>query len=84
MSPIFPPAEAMGEGAGHSWREVGSHNPTWCDLCGELIWGLYDTGAWQCTLCSYTSHVKCRGRVRIDCSAHHYSDLSEVLEDDFG
>lgn len=82
MSPIFPPAEALGEGVGHTWREVGSHNPTWCDLCGELIWGLYDTGAWQCGLCSYTSHVKCRDRVRIDCSANHYSDCSEDDIDD--
>jgi len=80
MSPIFPPAEGFGEGEGHSWREVGTHNPTWCDLCGELIWGLYDTGAWQCGLCSYTSHLKCRGRVMIDCSANHFHEFSE--EDD--
>jgi len=77
MSPMFPPGEGSGGGEGHTWREVGSHNPTWCDLCGELIWGLYDTGAWQCGSCSYTSHVKCRDRVRIDCSAHHYNDASE-------
>ena len=30
-----------GTGAGHSWAEVGTQNPTWCDLCRELIWGLY-------------------------------------------
>ena len=71
-----------GTGAGHNWVEVrhqvlqehlyqygqvGTHNPTWCDLCGELIWGLYAVGAWQCTNCGYYSHIKvasqrCRGR----------------------
>ena len=71
-----------GTGAGHNWDEVrpkvwwqhlnqygqvGTHNPTWCDLCGELIWGLYAVGAWQCTNCGYYSHIKvasqkCKGR----------------------
>jgi hypothetical protein len=44
MTP-FEHGEGVGQGEGHEWTEGGSHNPTWCDLCGELIWGLYDTGA---------------------------------------
>ena len=40
----FQEVEGAGRGEGHEWGEGGSHNPTWCDLCGELIWGLYDTG----------------------------------------
>ncbi len=40
----FQHGEVVGRGEGHEWAEGGSHNPTWCDLCGELIWGLYDTG----------------------------------------
>ena len=48
----------LGSGSGHEWLEVGSHNPAYCDLCGELIWGLYDTGAWQCAHCNYTAHIK--------------------------
>jgi hypothetical protein len=43
MTP-FEHGEGVGQGEGHEWTEGGSHNPTWCDLCGELIWGLYDTG----------------------------------------
>ena len=61
------------------WSEVPSHNPAWCDLCGELIWGLYDTGAWQCALCSYTAHLKCREMVRLDCSAGLSHDRLEDL-----
>jgi hypothetical protein len=45
MVPFQHGEEVVGRGEGHEWAEGGSHNPTWCDLCGELIWGLYDTGA---------------------------------------
>ena len=31
-------------GKGHTFCNVASFNPTWCDLCRDLIWGLYDTG----------------------------------------
>lgn len=71
-----------GTGAGHCWTEVGTHNPTWCDLCGEMIWGLYAVGAWQCNNCSYTSHIKCRDRVLLDCSANLRQDSSDLSEDD--
>ena len=37
----------VGNGEGHDWVEQGCTNPTWCDLCGELIWGLYDTGKFE-------------------------------------
>jgi len=71
-----------GTGAGHCWKEVGTHNPTWCDLCGEMIWGLYAVGAWQCDNCSYTSHIKCRDRVLLDCSANLKQDNCDLDEDD--
>jgi len=71
-----------GTGAGHTWIEVGTHNPTWCDLCGEMIWGLYAVGAWQCSNCSYTSHIKCRERVMLDCSANMGQEDADLSEDD--
>ncbi len=64
-------AEAAGEGQtgeGHSFEPSGSFNPTWCDLCGDLVWGLYDTGASRCTHCNYTCHVRCQRKVRLNCS----------------
>ncbi len=64
-------AEAAGEGQtgrGHVFEAAGSFNPTWCDLCGDLIWGLYDTGASRCVHCNYTCHVRCQRRVRLNCS----------------
>jgi len=68
MTP-FQLTEDVGAGEGHDWEEEGCTNPTWCDLCGELIWGLYDTGVWVCVHCKYTAHVKCRDRVKLDCSS---------------
>ena len=47
----------------------GTFNPTWCDLCGDLIWGLFDTGASRCQRCGYICHVKCQKKVRLNCSA---------------
>ena len=35
---------ALQSGKGHEFQGVASFNPTWCDLCRDLIWGLYDTG----------------------------------------
>ena len=83
MQPLFPAVPAAdlgsGTGSGHEWAAVASHHPAWCDLCGELIWGLYDEGAWQCRHCSYTAHLKCRDMVRLDCSA---SKLEPDIGDD--
>merc|ERR1712013_487928 len=71
-----------GTGAGHNWVEVGTHNPTWCDLCGELIWGLYAVGAWQCTNCGYYSHIKCRDKVLLDCRANlKVDEIEEPAEE---
>ena len=82
MQPLFigPGADGeAGSGLGHDWGEIPSHHPAWCDFCGELIWGLYDTGAWQCGHCSYTAHLKCREMVRLDCSAGLSHDRVEEL-----
>ena len=84
LQPLFSGerCEGGGAGAGHCWQEVGTQNPTWCDLCGELIWGLYETGAWQCGNCSYTAHLKCRARVRLDCSVGQQPDPDQELSEE--
>ena len=60
--------EVDGHGEGHHFDMCGTFNPTWCDLCGDLIWGLYDTGATKCTFCQFTCHVKCQKKVKLNCS----------------
>ncbi|XP_003726965.1 ras association domain-containing protein 1 isoform X1 [Strongylocentrotus purpuratus] len=39
---------------------------TWCDKCGELIWGFYKQ-CLRCTYCKYTCHYKCLNDVGLDC-----------------
>lgn len=56
-------------GKGHDFVIVASFNPTWCDLCRDLIWGLYDTGAMRCANCNLTCHSKCKANVQLNCTA---------------
>ncbi|EDO41731.1 predicted protein, partial [Nematostella vectensis] len=53
-------------GRGHSFLPFSLRNPTWCDLCGEFIWGLYKQ-AIRCKHCKYTCHRRCRIDVDLDC-----------------
>ncbi|XP_030275480.1 ras association domain-containing protein 1 isoform X1 [Sparus aurata] len=52
---------------GHDFQPYGHAHLTWCDLCGEFIWGLYKQGL-RCTNCSYTCHYRCRPFIQLDCS----------------
>ena len=61
-------------GRGHDFAPVGTFNPTWCDLCRELVWGLYDTGATRCIRCHLTCHVKCQFKIKLNCV------ISETVE----
>ena len=65
-------------GRGHDFAPVGTFNPTWCDLCRELVWGLYDTGATRCIRCHLTCHVKCQFKIKLNCVI---SDSLEVQHD---
>ena len=81
--PMLPDPAGEGQsGIGHRFAPVGSFNPTWCDLCGDLIWGLYDTGAVNCLNCNYTCHVKCQRRVRLNCSILLDSDKKHPEKSD--
>jgi Ras association domain-containing protein 1 len=57
-------------GRGHDFVCVASFNPTWCDLCRDLIWGLYDAGAMRCANCNLTCHEKCKSKVQLNCTAY--------------
>nr|XP_020443096.1 ras association domain-containing protein 1-like [Monopterus albus]XP_020443097.1 ras association domain-containing protein 1-like [Monopterus albus]XP_020443098.1 ras association domain-containing protein 1-like [Monopterus albus] len=54
-------------GAGHDFQPYTHTHLTWCDLCGEFIWGLYKQSL-RCTNCSYTCHYRCRPFIQLDCS----------------
>ncbi|KAM8757485.1 ras association domain-containing protein 1 [Acanthopagrus schlegelii] len=66
---IEAPRCQTGEAAvGHDFQPYGHAHLTWCDLCGEFIWGLYKQGL-RCTNCSYTCHYRCRPFIQLDCSS---------------
>ncbi|XP_034544423.1 ras association domain-containing protein 1 [Notolabrus celidotus] len=56
-------------GVGHDFQPDSYTHLTWCDLCGEFIWGLYRQSV-RCTYCSYTCHYRCRPFIQLDCSAN--------------
>ncbi|XP_055945237.1 ras association domain-containing protein 1-like isoform X2 [Argiope bruennichi] len=73
------PAE---RGVGHQFQISSLKNPTWCDCCGDFIWGLYNsTDCLRCLNCHYTCHQRCQHLVTLDCKGSgdmQTTDLSEI------
>ncbi|KAE8611878.1 hypothetical protein XENTR_v10012630 [Xenopus tropicalis] len=61
---ILPPGKA---GEGHYFQPTSNTQHTWCDLCGDFIWGIYRKSL-RCVYCSFTCHYRCRALIRLDCS----------------
>ncbi|XP_023712432.1 ras association domain-containing protein 1 isoform X2 [Cryptotermes secundus] len=59
--------EEMQRGIGHNFLQSDCCYPTWCDRCGDLLWGLYKTSYLRCRYCHYTCHPQCRNLVKLDC-----------------
>ncbi|XP_066520535.1 ras association domain-containing protein 1-like isoform X1 [Hoplias malabaricus] len=54
-------------GEGHNFQPCSHTQPTWCDLCGDFIWGLYRQSL-RCTNCRFTCHYRCRALIKLDCN----------------
>ncbi|KAM9408726.1 ras association domain-containing protein 1 isoform 2-T2 [Pholidichthys leucotaenia] len=84
---IEAPSHHRGEtGLGHDFQPYSHTHLTWCDLCGEFIWGLYKQRL-RCSNCSYTCHYRCRPFIQLDCSTHgslltDQEDFSDSIETD--
>ncbi|XP_028818133.1 ras association domain-containing protein 1 isoform X1 [Denticeps clupeoides] len=82
---VEEPAWTPGEG--HNFQPCGYTQLTWCDLCGEFIWGLYRQSL-RCTNCKYTCHYRCQAFIQLDCSSRskvltEQMDISEdIIETD--
>ncbi|KAF3689985.1 Ras association domain-containing protein 1 Protein 123F2 [Channa argus] len=55
------------KGEGHNFQPCSHTQPTWCDLCGDFIWGLYRQSL-RCVNCGFTCHYRCRVLIQLDCS----------------
>ncbi|XP_060925336.1 ras association domain-containing protein 1-like isoform X1 [Limanda limanda] len=69
------------KGEGHNFQPCSHAQPTWCDLCGDFIWGLYKQSL-RCVNCRFTCHHRCRALIQLDCSwdGGSLSDQSCVVE----
>uniref|UniRef100_A0A8C4DF45 Ras association domain family member 1 n=1 Tax=Dicentrarchus labrax TaxID=13489 RepID=A0A8C4DF45_DICLA len=65
--------DLLSRGEGHNFQPCSHAQPTWCDLCGDFIWGLYKQSL-RCVSelayvdCRFTCHYRCRALIRLDCS----------------
>ncbi|XP_026853304.2 ras association domain-containing protein 1 isoform X1 [Electrophorus electricus] len=59
-------------GEGHNFQPCSHTQPTWCDLCGDFIWGVYKQSL-RCVNCRFTCHYRCRALIKLDCSQDHES-----------
>ncbi|XP_015903645.2 ras association domain-containing protein 1 [Parasteatoda tepidariorum] len=81
------PAE---RGIGHQFQISSLKNPTWCDCCGDFIWGLYNsTDCLRCLNCRYTCHQRCQHLVTLDCKGSsgdtqttNFSEIIDTLKSD--
>ncbi|XP_056614132.1 ras association domain-containing protein 1 isoform X1 [Triplophysa dalaica] len=69
-------------GRGHDFQPSSQTQLSWCDLCGEFIWGLYKQSL-CCTHCQYTCHYRCQPFIRLDCTltSDLICDQSNYCED---
>ncbi|KAI7893918.1 integral peroxisomal membrane peroxin-domain-containing protein [Mucor mucedo] len=62
----------------HTFEEKTFGNLTYCDTCGQLLWGVRRQGL-QCKGCNYTCHRKC-----VATSANCNHPTTRFLDDDKG
>ncbi|XP_077133172.1 ras association domain-containing protein 1 isoform X1 [Ranitomeya variabilis] len=67
---LLPPGNI---GKGHYFQPTSPTQYTWCDLCGDFIWGIYRKSL-RCAYCSFTCHYRCRALIRLDCSREDDAD----------
>ncbi|MED6273040.1 hypothetical protein CHARACLAT_002721 [Characodon lateralis] len=69
------------KGEGHNFQPCSHAQPTWCDLCGDFIWGLYKQSL-RCVNCRFTCHYRCRALIQLDCSWERGSaaDIAALVE----
>ncbi|XP_032892659.1 ras association domain-containing protein 1 isoform X2 [Amblyraja radiata] len=54
-------------GEGHDFSPCTQTQPSWCDLCGDFIWGLYKQSL-QCANCKFRCHYRCQSLIQLDCN----------------
>ncbi|CAN0136074.1 unnamed protein product [Lampetra planeri] len=63
---------------GHEFRVCAQ--PTWCDLCGEFMWGVARRSL-RCQHCKFSCHQHCQSHIQLECQ-HGWSQSEEPLLQD--
>ncbi|CAL9704878.1 unnamed protein product [Knipowitschia caucasica] len=66
LSSSSDPQTLEERGEGHNFQPCSHTQPTWCDLCGDFIWGLYKQSL-RCVNCKFTCHYRCQPLIQLDC-----------------
>lgn len=53
-------------GIEHTFKVHTYFSPTWCDFCGEFLWGIRNQG-YQCKKCNMDAHKKCSKGAKKNC-----------------
>ncbi|KAM7422782.1 hypothetical protein PAMA_010701 [Pampus argenteus] len=67
LSSTLDPELTEEKGEGHDLQPCSNTQPTWCDLCGDFIWGLYKQSL-RCVNCRFTCHYRCRALIQLNCN----------------
>lgn len=51
--------DSLTEVHGHMFKRTKLKKFTWCDLCGDFIWGMTDPLGYKCQVCDVWVHKKC-------------------------
>ncbi|XP_076124360.1 ras association domain-containing protein 1 [Alosa pseudoharengus] len=76
-----PPCLSGQPGEGHDFQPCSQAHLSWCDVCGEFIWGLYKQSV-RCVNCKYTCHHRCQPFIQLDCyHSSAFFDQSDLFEE---
>ncbi|XP_064403529.1 calcium-independent protein kinase C-like isoform X2 [Halichondria panicea] len=63
----------------HRFKEHNYKRPTFCSLCGSLLWGIVRQGL-KCDICGLNVHKRCQQSVPCNCGINS-KDLADVLKE---